>query len=333
MVEYVVFGAAGVVIKKAVDIEYAKSKHIDLTNEEKESFLSDENREFIHFTTEKNAKSINKSGKIIPTKGIINNHFSTTRDKDGKLRASQKVYMFDSKTLSVEDYVRNLPRKNSPSNGCYTFYGISMKPNKENIDKFKKRGLDGAITYEGEVELSKVNGRVAKYALDLDENNQYIMKKIGIDEEYIPSPELIAKVSKDRCGRVKYALRNFVLDSRLAKRYIASEREQNKINRKRAYNKANSQLIEEGKQHSKIANFGKSIVNKFKRVFSKFKKKDLSNALPESQSAEVSTSDNSKNFKAELEQGVNSKEETVKNYITNETRDIQTKEEEKYQRE
>lgn len=332
MIEYVVFGAAGVVIKKAVDIEYAKSKHIDLTEEEKESFLNDENREFIHFTTEKNARSIFKSGKIIPTKGIINNHFSTTRDNDGKLRASQKVYMFDSKTLSVEDYVRNLPRKNSPSNGCYTFYGISMKPNKDNIDNFKKRAFDGAITYEGEVELSKVNGRVAKYALDLDENNQYIMKEIGIDEEYTPSPELIAKVSKDRCGRVKYALRNFVLDSRLAKRYIASEREQSKINKKRAYFRANKQLIEEGKQHGKIANFGKNIVNKFKSIFSKFKKNDLTKALPEGKLAEDTTVDNGTSFKSELEQGVNSEKESVERFTTDDSRDILARNGEEYQR-
>ena len=222
--------------------------------------------------TEENARSIANSGKINPTKGIINNHFSTTRDKSGRIKASQKVYMFDSKTLSVEDYIRNLPRKNSPSNGCYTFYGISMKPTRENIGDFKKRAFDGSITYEGPVTLSEVNGRVSKYALDLDEKNNYSMKKIGIDEEYIPSETLQNKLSHDKCGRIKYAIRNFVLDSRLAKRYIASQREKNKINRKRAYFKANKQLIDEGKDKSIRSSVGSRFFDKIKGFFEKFEK-------------------------------------------------------------
>ena len=82
--ELLILGTASKVAKKAIDIEYLKSKHLELSDEEKIDILNDENRSFIHFTTEENAKNIMKSGYIIPSKGVINNHFSISMNSKGK---------------------------------------------------------------------------------------------------------------------------------------------------------------------------------------------------------------------------------------------------------
>lgn len=255
--ELLILGTASKVAKKAIDIEYLKSKHLELSDEEKIDILNDENRSFIHFTTEENAKNIMKSGYIIPSKGVINNHFSTSMNSKGKKYFSEKVYMFDSKNFSVEDYIRNLPRKNSPYAGHYTFTAISMKPNEYNINNFSKRAIDGAITYEGRLDLSYTNTRAVKYALDLDENDEYIMKEIGLDEDYIPSRELLEKIEKTKCGNIKYGINVFLKELKNAKsakiRYKANkDKYKEQINRRKNFAKANRQLLNEEKQIDRV---------------------------------------------------------------------------------
>lgn len=264
--ELLILGTASKIAKKAIEIEYLKSKHLKLSDEEKRDILNDENRSFIHFTTEENAKNIMKSGYIIPTKGIVNNHFSTSMNAKGKREFCEKVYMFDSKNFSVEDYIRNLPRKHSPYVGCYTFNAISMKPNEYNINSFSRRAIDGTITYEGRLDLSYTNTRAVKYALDLDENDKYIMKEIGLDEEYIPSNELLEKIEKTKCGNIKYGINIFLKELKNTKsakiRYKANkDKYKEQINKRRNFAKANRQLLNEEKQIDRVYNVeSKSLV-------------------------------------------------------------------------
>ena len=264
--ELLILGTAAKVGKAAIDIEYLKSKHLELSNEEKEDILADDNRSFIHFTTEKNARNIMRSGYIIPTKGIINNHFSTSIDSNVKRQNSEKVYMFDSKTFSVEDYIRNLPRKYSPYAGRYTFNAISMKPNEYNINNFSRRAIDGAITYEGRLDISYTNTKAVRYALDLDENEKYIMREIALDEEYIPSDKLLDKIEKTKCGNIKYGINVFLKELKNAKRAkklfkANQDKYKEQISKKREFARANRQLLNEEKQIDRVYNIdNKSLV-------------------------------------------------------------------------
>lgn len=257
--EFLILGTALKVLKSAVDIEFLKSKHFELSNDEKEDILNDDNRSFIHFTSEENMKNIMKCGYIIPTKGVFSNHYSTHIDSAGKIKKSEKVYMFDSKHFSVEDYIRNLPRKYSPYAGCYIFNAISMKPNEYNINNFSRRAIDGAITYEGRLDISYTNTKAVRYALDLDENDKYVLKEIGLEEDYIPSDKLLGMIEKTRCNSIKYGINVFFSEVKNAKKakikYRASkDRYKEQIARKRDFAKANKQLLNEEKQIDRVYN-------------------------------------------------------------------------------
>ena len=49
--EYLVLGTSVALAKDAVSIEYLKSKHLELSDEEKQAFMEDGNRRFVHFTS------------------------------------------------------------------------------------------------------------------------------------------------------------------------------------------------------------------------------------------------------------------------------------------
>ena len=45
-----VLGTSAVVLSDAIKIEYLKSKQLELSSQEKQDFIADEDRRFIHFT-------------------------------------------------------------------------------------------------------------------------------------------------------------------------------------------------------------------------------------------------------------------------------------------
>lgn len=151
--EYLVLGTSVALAKDAVSIEYLKSKHLELSDEEKQAFMEDGNRRFVHFTSKESAEKIMESGFLIPTKWVLENHFTKTIDNKGKKKDSQMVYMFDSASFSVDDYIRNLPKSRSPFNGCYEYYAVTTRPYEYEINNFKRRAQDGAITYEGRLDI------------------------------------------------------------------------------------------------------------------------------------------------------------------------------------
>lgn len=255
--ECLVFGAGAVVLRDAVSIEYLKSKHLELSDEQKREFAYDSSRRFIHFTSKENAEKIMQSGFLIPTKGSLNNHFTRTIDASGKKKNSDMVYMFDSANFSVDDYIRNLPKNRSPFNGCYEYYAISTRPDEHEINNFKIRAQDGAITYEGRLDIDGTDTRLVKYVLGLDEQGEYQFTEVPMDYEYKPAQELLDKLSQDKMGMLKYTLTTYMSEVKKARQSLKSYRAQkgeykDQIRKKKEFAKANKQFIQEQKNKSYV---------------------------------------------------------------------------------
>ncbi len=255
--ECALLGAGAVIASDALRVEYLKSKHRELTASEKREFSEDESRRFIHFTSRGSAEKIMQSGFLIPTKGVLDNHFTRSVDGKGKKKNSEMVYMFDSATFSVDDYIRNLPMKQSPFMGCYEYYAISTRPNQYDINDFKKRAQDGAITYEGRLDIDGTDTRLVKYALTLDEQGEYTFTEMGMNDEYVPSEELLAKLEKDKTTALGFIAKGYASEVRTAKkslkRFKLEAPEYKEQLRKRKYFiKANKQFIAEERDKSYI---------------------------------------------------------------------------------
>ena len=266
--ECMVLGTSAIVARDAITIEYLKSKQLELSDEEKQDFANDSHRRFIHFTSEENARKIMKSGFLIPTKGILDNHFTRSIDGKGRKKDSDMVYMFDSKNFSVDDYIRNLPKKRSPFNGCYEYYAVSTRPDEHEIHNFKRRAQDGAITYEGRLDIDGTDTKLAKYVLTLDEQGEYKFDEVDMDYEYTPSQALLEKLDQDRMGNLRYGITTYLSEvkkSRASLKRFKAQRQEYKeqIRRKKEFAKANKQFIEEQKDKSYVFNKdGRTIVVK-----------------------------------------------------------------------
>ncbi len=255
--EYLVLGAGAAVAYDALTIEYLKSKQLELSDAEKKNFGEDKNRRFVHFTSKENAEKIMQSGFLIPTKGVLNNHFTASIDTKGKKTHSDMVYMFDSATFNVDDYIRNLPKKMSPFSGCYEYYAVSTRPDEHEINNFRRRAQDGAITYEGRLDIDGTDTKLVKYVLELDEQGKYKFNEVPMDYEYIPSEELLEKLEHDKMGNIKYMLTTYMSEVKRArsslKQYRAQREEyKEQIRRKKDFARANRQFIQEEKDKSYV---------------------------------------------------------------------------------
>lgn len=255
--ECMVLGAGVALAYDAVTIEYLKSKQLDLSEAEKQAFRGDKSRRIVHFTSRKSAEKIMQSGFLIPTKGVLDNHFTKSLDSKGKKKKSEMVYMFDSATFSVDDYIRNLPKDRSPFNGCYEYYAVSTRPDEHEINNFKRRAQDGAITYEGRLDIDGTDTRLVKYVLGLDEQGEYKLDEVPMDFEYTPPQELLDKLSEDKMGMLKYTLSTYISEVKRArtslKKYRAQkEQYKEQIRKKKEFAKANRQFIQEEKDKNCI---------------------------------------------------------------------------------
>lgn len=257
IVECAVLGASAKVANDAFRVEYLKSKTRGLTDSEKREFSEDESRRFLHFTSKENAGKIMQSGFLLPTKGVIKNHFTRKIDSDGKSKNMESVYMFDSKEFSVEDYIRNLPFKRSPYNGCFEYYAISTKPNKHEIENFQKRAHDGAILYDGRMDIDGTDTKLTKFVLNLDEQGKYSFNEVPLDFEYTPSEELRETLKKDKQRGLRYTAGLYLSEVKKGKTALKKYRLENQdykdyIDKKRAFARANRQFIEEEKEKSYV---------------------------------------------------------------------------------
>ena len=198
-----------------------------------------------------------ESGFLIPTKGILANHFTRTIDNNGKKRNAEMVYMFDSAKFSVDDYIRNLPKNRSPFNGCYEYYAVSTKPDVHEINNFKKRAQDGAITYEGRLDIDGTDTKLVKYVLGLDEQGKYNFTEVPMDYEYEPPQELLDKLNQDKMGNIRYTFTTYMSEVKRARTSLKSFRAQKEaykeqIRKKKEFAKANRQFKNEEKDKSYV---------------------------------------------------------------------------------
>lgn len=268
IVDCAVLGASAKVANDALRVEYLKSKIRGLTDREKREFSEDESRRFLHFTSKKNAEKIMQSGFLVPTKGVIKNHFTRKIESDGKSKNMEAVYMFDSKELSVEDYIRNLPFTRSPYNGCFEYYAISTRPNVHEIENFQKRAQDGAILYDGRMDIDGTDTKLTKFVLGLDEQGKYKLDEVPLDFEYTPSEELKETLKKDKKRVLRYTVGLYLSEvekgkTALKKYRLEKQEYKDYINKKRAFAKANRQFKQEEKEKSYVySDNGKTLVVK-----------------------------------------------------------------------
>lgn len=257
LVECAVLGGSAKAFNDVLNIETMKSKTRSLTSEEKQEFIEDEDRRFLHFTSKESAEQIMKSGFIMPTKGVIKNHFTRKIENSGKSKSMESVYMFDNKTLNVDDYIRNLPKSRSPYNGCFEYYAVSTKPNKYEIENFQKRAYDGAILYDGRMDIDGTDTKLTKFVLDLDKEGKYKFNEVPMDFGYTPNEELMNKLKQDKQGILKYTIKEYMSEVKEAKsalkKYKVEKQEYKEyIAKKKEFAKANKQFKEEEKAKSYI---------------------------------------------------------------------------------
>lgn len=135
-----------------VRTELLKSKQLDLSEQVK-SKITEEG--LYHITTKEAAEQIVKSGYILPTKGVMDNHFSKSRYGDG---FANFAYMFAGKP-SAELFKSNLSHRACKDG---TIYAVKHTPNQYEINNYTERLEDGAITYEGRLDITNSNPELVR---------------------------------------------------------------------------------------------------------------------------------------------------------------------------
>ena len=178
MIEVALLGVGGV--KLLYNLEKIKSIQTNLDESTKRKILEEG---IYHITTKENAENIVKSGFIMPSKGAVNNHFS--KSKNGSSFADY-VYMFAGKP---DKFLLNKNLSHiidSKSDG--TFYAVKHTPDKYEIENYTKRLQDGAVTYEGRLDIKNSNPQIVRLKLEkgkvveipLDEKVKKDSKKVEI---------------------------------------------------------------------------------------------------------------------------------------------------------
>lgn len=139
-------------ITGVVRTEILKSKHLDLSEEAK-SKIAEEG--IYHITSKEAAEQIVKSGYILPTKGVKDNHFSKSRYGDN---FADFVYMFAGKP-SKELFKSNLSHRACKDG---TIYAVKHTPNQYDINNYTERLEDSAITYEGRLDIANSNPELVR---------------------------------------------------------------------------------------------------------------------------------------------------------------------------
>lgn len=139
-------------IGTAIRTEYLKSKQMELSEEVKNKIQQEG---LYHITSKESAMKIMESGFLLPTKGVIDNHFSKSRYGDG---FADFVYMFAGKP-SVEMYKNNLSHQVCKDG---TFYAVRYRPNEYDINNYTERLEDGAITHEGILDIANSNPEIVR---------------------------------------------------------------------------------------------------------------------------------------------------------------------------
>lgn len=141
-----------------VGVELTKKMQISL-EEQTKKIIKEEG--VYHLTSKKAAQEIMESNHILPSKGKLNNHWAKSFTSN---RAGELVYMFAGKP-NLFSLAKNMAHAfGDKSDGA--FYAIKIFPRDDEIDKYKQRVNDGAITYDGKLELDKERAQIVKMKLE-----------------------------------------------------------------------------------------------------------------------------------------------------------------------
>ena len=136
--------------------EYLKSQQMELSEEVK-SKIQEEG--LYHITSKESAMKIMESGFLLPTKGVVGNHFSNSRYGDG---FADFVYMFAGKP-NIEMYSNNLSHQISKDG---TIYAVRYRPNEYDINNYTERLEDGAITHEGILDIANSKPEIVRMTIE-----------------------------------------------------------------------------------------------------------------------------------------------------------------------
>lgn len=140
----------------SVRTEYLKSQQMELSDEVRKKI---EEEGIYHITTKECAEKIVESGYLLPSKGVLDNHFSKSRYGNG---FADFAYMFAGKP-TAELFKVNLSHRAMPDG---TIYAVKHKPNKFDIENYTERLEDGAITHEGILDLSNSQPELVRMKME-----------------------------------------------------------------------------------------------------------------------------------------------------------------------
>ncbi len=144
------------VLGAGLKTEYLKSQQMELSEEVK-SKIQEEG--LYHVTSKESAMKIMESGFLLPTKGLVDNHFSKSRYGDG---FADFVYMFAGKP-TVEMYSNNLSHQVCKDG---TIYAVRYRPNEYDINNYTERLEDGAITHEGILDIADSKPEIVRMTIE-----------------------------------------------------------------------------------------------------------------------------------------------------------------------
>lgn len=165
---FVEYGLLTSLITLATREEMLKGSQIDIDEQVKEKILTEG---IYHFTTKASAESIVKTGFYLPSKGLLNNHFS--RGKSGKFASF--VYMFGGKP-DLYMLGKNINRSLADKDG--TFYAVRHHPDRYDLSNYSQRVEDGAIMYEGRLDVKHNRPELVRFKIEKGQ-----IKEIPLDEK------------------------------------------------------------------------------------------------------------------------------------------------------
>lgn len=174
------FGVFTSLVTLAARQEVLKAMHVELDNETKNKIMTEG---IYHFTTKACAESIVKTGFYIPSKGLLNNHFA--KGKSG--RFASFVYMFGGKPNPYL-FGKNLNDSMAEKDG--TFYAVRHYPDKYDLNNYMQRIEDGAIMYEGRLDVKHNKPEIARFKMEKGK-----IVEIPLDEK-VELPNVAEKTKK-----------------------------------------------------------------------------------------------------------------------------------------
>lgn len=227
--------------------EILKGMHVDLDEKTKEKILSEG---IYHFTKKSYAESIVKTGFYLPSKGLVNNHFS--KGKDGKF--AKFVYMFGGKP---DPYMFGKNLNNSMADKDGTFYAVRHYPDKYDLDNYMQRIEDGAIMYEGRLDVKHNKPEIARFKM---EKGQIV--EIPLDEK-IELPNAAERVKK----KIKSFINVFEIVGKEVKDIIVFKDKEHRVEKCKNRRKMEQKILKQYNEEKNVKMYDLTKENKNYTVY------------------------------------------------------------------